>query len=321
MSTMTNRTDIHSPKNFDPAAYSYVGSFDNFPEVGAFMNNVVSDFDTPFGPIKALTFEHSMYVAGHHLIETEGAKIHFVDGNSQCDHCGTRIRYVSIYRHSSGEVIAVGDTCAEERFGCADRRQYDIKRLREAAASTRESQKAFGAASTFINESAPELAEWMLSPVANDVHPIFADISRKLIRFGSISEKQIQFARRLLQEHFERQRNGGKSDRELGFEKERESAEDCPQGRIQITGTILKSEWKETDFGGSLKITVKDDRGFIVWMTCPSNLGGERGSKIQVTATVEPSDRDPKFGFGKRPAKGSVIESDQSIAESLTGAL
>src|SRR6185503_6357032 len=203
------RTDIHSPKNFDPANYNYVGSFDNFPAPGSFVSaKEQTSYDTAFGTVLAFTYDHADYKAAHDLLEREGAKIHFDSnkGTSQCDHCGAHIRYVSIYRHIDGEVVAVGDTCAADRFGCADRRAFDIKRLKEHAASARESQRAFGAASTFIQQAAPELAEWMLNPIASEVGPIFLDISRKLIRYGKISERQVDFCRRLLQEYYERQR-------------------------------------------------------------------------------------------------------------------
>lgn len=315
------RTDIHSPKNFDPAAYSYVGSFDNYPPPGTFVSDRRDDYDTQFGHVEgALNFAHAEYSAARRLMSEHGAKIHFDsdEGYSQCDHCGARIRYVSIFKHTTGELIAVGDTCAAERFGCDSRREYDIKRLREAAASQRESAKAFGKASEFLNETAPELVEWMLTPEAEKVDGIFLDISRKLIRFGSISEKQIAFCGKLLQDYFQRQRNGGKTDRELHFDAEREAAEDCPNGRTEITGIVIKSAWHESDFGSQLKLTVKDDRGFIVWVTCPSlmvhhfsdefmNTNG-KGKRISFTATLQQSDRDAKFGFGKRPSKAALLE-------------
>lgn len=307
-----NRTDIHSPKNFDPAAYSYVGSFDNFPEPGSFIGEWSGPYKTEFGSVEALNPCHAIYTAAHKLMRERGAKIHFDsdEGNSQCDHCGAHIRYVSIFKHTSDELIAVGDTCAAERFGCDSRREYDIKRLREAAASERESVKAFGKASEFLNIAAPELVEWMLTPEAEKVGGIFLDITRKLIRFGSISKKQVAFCGKLLQDYFQRQRNGGKTDRELQFDAEREAAEDCPNGRVMITGIVLKEQMQESDFGETLKLTVKDDRGFVVYVTCPSNISNNvgKGSRLTMMVTLQQSDRDAKFGFGKRPSKAVLLE-------------
>ena len=182
------RNDIHSPTNFDPAAYSYVGSFDNFPEPGAFRSTTQSMFSTEFGDVEALTPSHAYYTAARRLMDEHGAKIHFNpdEGYSQCDHCGAHIRYVVIYKHTSGEYIATGETCSQERFGCDSRREYDVKRLREAAASEREAAKSFGKAQEFIREAAPELEQWMLSPDSvNTVGGIFADIAHKLVKFRS----------------------------------------------------------------------------------------------------------------------------------------
>lgn len=307
------RTDIHSPKNFDPAAYAYVGSFDNFPAPQTFLSNQHDDYDTQFGRVEsALNFAHAEYSAARRLMSEHGAKIHFNsdEGYSQCDHCGARIRYVSIFKHTTGELIAVGDTCAAERFGCNSRREYDIKRLREAAAGECESVKTFGKASEFLNATAPELVEWMLTPKAENVGGIFLDISRKLIRFGSISEKQVAFCGKLLQDHFQRQRNGGKTDRELQFEKERLAAEDCPNGRVTITGIVLKESYQESDFGETLKLTIKDNRGFMVYVTCPSNIANNvgKGSSVTMVVTLQKSDRDAKFGFGKRPSKAALLD-------------
>lgn len=315
---MARRTDVHSLAKLDPADYDYIGSFDNWPEVGAFVSQTTDDYDTDFGPVNALNWQHAEYKAARQLYEREGVKIHFGEGRSQCDHCGALARYISLFRHKpTGEVVAVGGTCASERFSCDSRYTLDIKRLKKRAADAAERARAFGKANDFIQAQAPELADWLLSPEAEKVHPIFADLARKLIRFGSLSEKQVAFARRLLQEHFERLRNGGKSDRELAFEAEKAKAEDCPRGRVVVTGVVLKTEVRDTQFGVQLKFAVKDDRGFVVWSSIPSALqliqcegfqrGLEKGERVTFTATLEPSEKDPKFGFGSRPSKASLV--------------
>lgn len=312
------RTDIHSPTNFEPADYTYVGSFDNYPEPGMFVSPSWADYETDFGTVHALNSEHADYTAAHKLIDEHGAKIHFGHAcGSQCDHCGARIRYVTIYRHKSGECIAVGNDCANGRFGCDSRREFDVRRLMKAAADLRERTKAMGQAVTFVDEHCPELSEWMLTPAANTVDPIFADLARKLIKFGSLSDKQVGFARKLLNEHHERLRNGGKTDRQVAWDVQKAQAEDCPKGRIRIIGSVIKAAFHESGFGETLKVTIKDDRGFVVWMTCPASLqlvecegfqrSLERGDRVAVTVSVEPSDRDPKFGFGKRPAKPEIL--------------
>lgn len=317
-----NRTDVHSPANFDPAKYSYVGAFDNWPEPGAFLSyDPAREIPTDFGTVTAFNYEHAEYTAGRRYLKAHGAKIHFFDesGNQSCDHCGARCRYIAVYRHENGEAIAVGQTCADQRFGCDNRRDYDVKRLREKAANERERMRAMGAAGKFVEEHCSEMAEWILTPSAETVHPIFLDLARKLIRHGKLSEKQIDFARKLLREHFEKERNGGLTDRQIEIAKEREAAEPAPVGRVEIKGTVIKKpEYRENGFGESLKMVVKDDRGFAVWTTVPSSLeliedgefqrGLDKGDRVKMTITLQPSDKDPKFAFGKRPAKAVLLK-------------
>jgi hypothetical protein len=306
-----NRTDVHSPTNFEPADYTYVGSFDNWPEPSTFLSPAAPQrISTNFGvEEQALNYEHAEYRTARRLLQEQGAHIHFFNerGDEQCDHCGARIRYVTIYRHKSGEHIAVGDTCAAERFGCADRREFDVKRLREAAKDARERAKLMGRAAEFLAENAPEMEQWMLTPAANAVHSIFADMSRKLVKYGSLSDRQLDFARKLLREYMERERNGGRTDAEIKRDEERAAAPDVPEGRYELTGEVVSVKEHDNGFATTWKMVVKDDRGFAVWMTIPDSVDVERGTRISVTATITRSDRDAKFGFGKRPAKARVL--------------
>jgi hypothetical protein len=54
---------------------------------------------------------------------------------------------------------------------------------------------------------------------------------------------------------------------------------------------------------------VKDDTGFKVWCTVPGNGAPERGDRVTFFVNLEPSQDDPKFGFGKRPTKFQVTTS------------
>ena len=98
-------------------------------------------------------------------------------------------------------------------------------------------------------------------------------------------------------------------------EAEEAKAADFPAGRMVVTGTVLGMKEVLNEWGGNLKMLVKDDRGFKVWSTVPSGLFKYdwtvdecHGMRVQFTATLEPSGDDPKFGFGSRPAKATVLE-------------
>lgn len=62
------RNDAHSPSNYDPADYEYVGSFDQHPEAGAWISPKMSEYETVFGTVEALTPDHADFVAGSHLL-------------------------------------------------------------------------------------------------------------------------------------------------------------------------------------------------------------------------------------------------------------
>ena len=111
---------------------------------------------------------------------------------------------------------------------------------------------------------------------------------------------------------------------------ERTVAEDCPTGRVQVSGEVIKTEVRSSRFGTQYKMTVKTDGGWIAWGSIPSDLqlieetiehpagehgdawtetrqrSLERGERVTFTATISPSETDSKFGFFKRPASAVV---------------
>jgi hypothetical protein len=94
------------------------------------------------------------------------------------------------------------------------------------------------------------------------------------------------------------------------------NAEDCPTGATQLRGIIVSAKYRVSQFGTQLKMVLKDERGFRVWMTVPARLqdmvDGDpaealKGALIEVTATVTPSDDDRVFGFGKQPRDAKLL--------------
>jgi len=109
---------------------------------------------------------------------------------------------------------------------------------------------------------------------------------------------------------------------------ERADAPDLPEGRIEITGVIVGEKVVESDFGQVRKITVKDDKGYVVYGTIPSAIEVKIvdafydneykqdenaklkfvGARVTFAAAVTPSKDDPKFGFYKRPTKPKLLD-------------
>jgi hypothetical protein len=105
------------------------------------------------------------------------------------------------------------------------------------------------------------------------------------------------------------------------------AAAECPEGRVQVTGTILSVKLVDNGWGAysidkTWKMLVRDDSGFKVWGTIPTKLMEQtelfvtrqiydnrslKGQRVTFAAATQPSDDDSKFGFFKRPTKAQLL--------------
>jgi hypothetical protein len=125
----------------------------------------------------------------------------------------------------------------------------------------------------------------------------YSSLAASFERYGSLTERQEAALRRSLTQYAERQ-------------AERAAVvvtSPMPQGRVEVTGTVLSTKYQESNFGGCHKMLVQSDAGWKVWGTIPSSLGYNcKGLRVSFTATVEP--KEAAFGFFSRPSKANVIE-------------
>jgi hypothetical protein len=91
----------------------------------------------------------------------------------------------------------------------------------------------------------------------------------------------------------------------------------CPEGRTTVTGQIVSLKWQTSYYGRRestvQKMVVRAAAGWAVWATVPAGLPAadlEVGAEIEFQATVERSDRDPLFGFAKRPTRARLLETE-----------
>lgn len=131
-----------------------------------------------------------------------------------------------------------------------------------------------------------------------------ADVLESVTGKWSMSERQEEVIRQCIEKAKQR-------------EAEEANAESCPTGRLEITGTVISMKTRISQYGETLKMLVKDDRGFKVWGTVPRGMYDSevnwtvdtcRGLRVTFTATIEPSSDDRLFGFYSRPAKASILE-------------
>jgi hypothetical protein len=165
------------------------------------------------------------------------------------------------------------------------------------------------------------------------------DIARQALVHGKIlTPGQVAAAERVAAE--QAARNAERAARDAEIAERKANARPCPEGRVCVSGEIVKIKASEGYMPDSIRLqAVVACDGFAVMMTLPREVerwamaerreqiwegtrgvtrdyGGTdwdgvsrrwtaacRGVQIVCTATVERSGRDESFGFGKRPTK------------------
>lgn len=155
------------------------------------------------------------------------------------------------------------------------------------------------------------------------VNTFLADLGRKFERDAYLSPKQIEAA----WWSAERDRQFEIRNDLMEQQREAENADREPvpvtEGRIQVTGEVVKTDWQENDYGSRKVMVVKDDRGFLLWGSVPDSIYHvEREQRVTFMARVEPSKdqeatdwqperkADPYFGFFRRPTKAAILSED-----------
>jgi hypothetical protein len=309
------RTDIHRPSEITPEDYTFVA----FSPV--WRNNAEMGIMEQCAVIK-----EQREIISNHMTRTGGTWSHHQHAGS-CHICGAWAIYTVVFYHAkTNTYIKTGADCADK----LDMSYGDMNLFRKAIYSYREAKAGIQKAEKFLAnndllrawEIRDELAahslvmtarylaefkpnpsrdkEWESLRRASDARwsgaITIADIVSKLIKYGSISDAQVNLLRVKVQRH------DNYEARQQKFAAEREAAAPCPKGRVKVSGTVLKVAAYDNQFGTTMKMTVKAQEGFMVFVSVPSSIPvPERGAVVSFVATIIPSDNDPKFGFGKRP--------------------
>ena len=238
-----------------------------------------------------------------------------VQPGGSCDHCGTGIHYHFVIRSAEGDEFVVGSSCVEKtpdrklirvvRFQMS-RMQQERKRAQRAEEDRLSARRNAAAARSFLADH-PGLHRSLTTDNVTT-----RDIARKLALRGSLSERQVSYVHSLARQ----------VERAAEWKAQEQQLLDVPIsiGRVELTGRILTTKLKESDWGTSLKMMVMVETAggnFKVWGSVPraieeSTVDELRGQQIRFTAMVEPSRQDPKFGFFKRPTKASIIEAQEA---------
>lgn len=309
---MIKRFDEHRPSVVKPEDYDFV----------AFENLKYSE--------PGLVLANRKYI-NEHMARTGGTYASHEHGGN-CHICGAHAIWTYLFHHRpSNTYIRTGSDCGElldarlaERF----RRFKDgVDGEIEAIAGKRKAKATLEAGGlgtaweiySEYRENAPagwvpngnggwmpedghEPSDYELTRMwkeyyrLNNEESIIRDIVRRLVKYGSISDKTKEFVGSLLK------RIETRGEREAKFAAEKATAADVPEGkRILIEGTVVSKKIVESEYGITHKMLIKGDAGWTVWSTIPASMSVEKGDRVAIKATVTRSENDPKFGIAKRP--------------------
>lgn len=291
------RTDIHRPSAIIPDDYEFV-AYDYY------------------GPSDGM----DMYLNAHraafreHRARTGGTFSQHDHGGS-CHVCGASALFVAKFYHAkTNNYVVTGEDCAakmEMGSPAAFRRfREGVAGAREAAAGKRKAEQTLidaGLGAAWAIYSTPRNGDRQISYDESTIY----DIVGKLVKYGSVSDKQMAYLGRLLQKLAEA------PARAEARAAEQAAAAPVPRtdDRIAIDGVVLTVKVQESQFGEVTKMLVKHETGWKVWGTVPSAIYGVKaGDRVRFVAGIQVSDRDPKFGFFTRPAKAERFEREEVAA-------
>lgn len=299
------RTDTHRPTAINPDEYEFVAVTFNTSGLESMIHDAVQ---------RKFIREHMQRTGGAYSRHKHGGT---------CMICGAHANYLATYYHKkTNSYINTGETCAfhmdrevTQAFRDMRKSVTDWNNLKAGKLKAKNKLNEVG-----LDYSFELYKDWQETIVrARNGEPldmfydrervIIHEIVSKLVKYGNISEKQIAFMRTL--ENNLKTGNtwaAQQQAREEAWAAENANAAPCPSGRVEIVGTIVKVKEHESNYGTSWKMIVKADNGFRVYGSIPNTIhDANKNDKVKFTATVTPSNDDPKFGFFKRPSKASFI--------------
>lgn len=312
----TGRADAHRPAAMEPADYEYVGAFVNRPPTDLEGNE--ADVENALWPVpgfEPLTYEEA-------LSEGRSPDRAYPGETGRCDHCGQRVNYAAVYRHKpADQFVVMGHRCADSVMGYEDRRALRAAGQRDLVAAARK-------------DAGEEAARREKLAEARKLHPgayaildgysgpnrFLRDVAGRLAETGALTAPQADSVVEAHARDLERARR-----REAGEEKPVPGGVAGEKG-VVVEGVVVKAVEQPEEYGSArygraykVAITVRDDRGFVVWGRAPASLhdlvvpeGPRRrdvgkGDRVRFVANVEAKKNDPYFGFFRLPRKAEVL--------------
>lgn len=257
------RDDIHRPSVINPEDYEFV-AFDYLGDDGdKFM------FDE-----RQVFFAHRSRTGGKYSDHSHGGT---------CFICGAfALNVAKFYHEKTNSYIVAGEDCAAKlNFQDA----VGFRSLRERVRAGREAATGKAKAQKFLGEQGLEAA-WDIY-VSSVLGPKYEentilDIVGRLVRYGSISDKQVDFLRKLLVKIADRDAIAAKRREEnAGSQHVGQIGERC-----EFNVAVMFTVRLESDYG-TINITGFRDQDGNVLIYKGQNLGVEKGDNAVVKATIK----------------------------------
>jgi hypothetical protein len=250
---MTKRTDIHRPSAIVTADYDFIGFMYCGPKEGA----------------------QDDMMAVRRFLNERNAKWSNHDHGGSCHVCGAHAMYLGVFHHRpTNTLICVGETCA-------DKMDADPMAFRSFHERAKAGIDAFAGKA----KARAALAERGLAD-AFDMGGIAGDIVSKLVRYGSISDKQWSFLGSLVER--ERARPAVEAAREVAKEVARATSRHLGAvgERRSFLVKVVATPKFEGQFGTVVINLCEDMQGNVVVYKGGKALG-EKGQMINVKATIK----------------------------------
>ena len=297
------------------------------------------DHDDYAGPEFAVIRSHEVYGNA----DAEFAKWQqqgSVNTNGRCAMCGKNIMYNCVVQHQpTGEFYDIGRDCLagiETLKKASDWLSHFQSRLAVVVSACKKGIKERKAGDLreveFANTMPSVATAFAYAKDFDNNHPMWHKVSwnittlrelrTRVRRKGSLSEKQVQLALRI---HSEAIAKLDDAKAEIAAKAEAiANGIKAPEGKQRVTGKVVRIKLQESDFGSSWKALIDLGNGTKVWGSLPSCEvepirvnkklpdgtwwqgvleSTEEGDVVSFNATFEVSDKDPLFGFYKRPTK------------------
>lgn len=247
---------VHNPSQFNPADYAVIDYADNKRPV------FLANHENPEDAMETWKRDVAFWEADmQRLLGAEWRqKIH------RCVHCGNgHVRWITAVEHQpTGERVVFGADCTQ-RLGFVSRNAFKLAQLKRKADCFAAALKVAGQVEAFL-QAHPEV-QAIYGVIRNPDHvqnTFVRDVLSKLARFGSISDKQIAAIVSSIQ------RDIARANRPV------EAKVEAPIGKgVTIAGEVMKTEWKENDYGSRKVMTVKVVTAngiWLAWGTVPRDI-------------------------------------------------